>query len=67
MKTWRQELVLALVVAAAMALLQILVEFDPSEIKDWRLWAISLASSCIRSASQAALTVIARRAAVARE
>lgn len=40
-------------VAAGLAVLQILVSFDPAKIGDWKLWAISLGGSAIRAAAGA--------------
>jgi hypothetical protein len=43
-----QELMWSIVVAVAFAIGQILLEFDPSKITDWRLWAVSAAGGIAR-------------------
>jgi hypothetical protein len=48
-------------VAAMTVLFQVLAEFDPSTIEDWRTWFIALGAAMVRAAAGAALAWLARR------
>lgn len=56
------EMAWAVAVAAVVAVLQVLVEFDPSAITDWRAWAIALGASAVRAAAGAAIAIFMGRA-----
>lgn len=56
------ELLWAAAVAAAVAVLQALVSFEPERITDWRLWAISLVAGSVRAAAGAALAALTHAA-----
>lgn len=49
-------------VAAAVAVLQVLMEFDPGAIVDWKTWAVSIGAGAVRAAAGAAIAVITRPA-----
>jgi hypothetical protein len=56
-----EELAWFVLVAAATVLFQVLAEFDPSTIEDWRTWFIALGAAMVRAAAGAALAWLARR------
>lgn len=58
-KAW-PELVWAVVIAAASALLMVLVDFDAALVEDWEFWAISVGSGVARAVAVAALAVIGK-------
>ena len=49
-------------VAAGIAVLEILVRFDPQAITNWETWAISLGGSALRAAAAAAIARFAKGA-----
>ena len=58
------ELFWAVAVTVVLAVAQVLLTFEPSEITDWRLWAVSLLGGVVRSAAGAVIGYFgARRAA----
>ncbi|MSQ61333.1 MAG: hypothetical protein EXR43_01965 [Dehalococcoidia bacterium] len=57
----RDELVWAALVAAVVAVLQVVAAFDPAKISDWRLWAASLGAGALRAAAGALLARLAAR------
>ena len=59
-KRW-DELAWAALVAAAVAVLQVLAAFDPAKVSDWRLWAVSLGAGALRAAAGALLTRLATK------
>lgn len=57
------ELAWVLVVTAVLTVAQVLVTFEPSEITDWRLWAVSLAGGVVRSLAGAVIGYFGKPAA----
>jgi len=53
-KRW-PELAWAALVAAVIALGQVVIATDPSKVEDWRLWAITAAGALARAAGGALL------------
>ena len=47
--------------AVATALFQLLVEFSPDKITDWRTWAIGIGAAALRAGAGAALAFLAKR------
>lgn len=47
-------------VAVASVLAQELLTFDGNAVTDWRVWAVALASACVRAAAGAVLAWIGR-------
>lgn len=47
-------------VAAGVAALQVLEQFDPAAIHDWRMWGVALGAGAVRAAA-GALLAFARR------
>ena len=58
-KAWA-ELAWAVGVTASVAVLQLLVEFDPTQVSDWRFWVISLGGAAVRAAAGGAIAVLSR-------
>ena len=58
-KRWH-ELAWVVGVAALIAVLSVLIEFDPAAIGDWRTWAIAAAGGAVRAAAGAAVAVLTR-------
>lgn len=56
----REELVWGLIVAVTTYLLQVLVEFKPEIISDWRAWGIALAAGMVRAGAAALLVIIGK-------
>ena len=50
-----EEIAWLALVAAAVAVLQIIVTADPGTIVDWRAWAIALGAAAVRAAAGAVL------------
>lgn len=48
-----QEIGWAALIAAAIALAEVLITFRPETITDWRTWALALLGSCVRPAAAA--------------
>jgi hypothetical protein len=55
-----EEIAWIALVAVVVFVLEILVEFDPDAISDWRLWAISLGAGCVRAAAGAILGALTK-------
>ena len=53
-----KELLIGVGIAVAMTAFQVLVDFDPSTVTDWRTWTISGGAALVRSAAQAGLQAI---------
>ena len=51
----KKEAVWFVVVAMIVALLEILVRFDPAAVTDWKLWLVSLGAAAVRAGSGAAI------------
>ena len=49
-----------LFVAASTSVLQILVDFNPDKVQDWKLWAIGLGAGAVRAVAAATLAWIAK-------
>lgn len=49
------ELIWAVAVTVVLAVAQVFLTFDPSEITDWRLWAVSLLGGVVRAAAGAVI------------
>lgn len=47
-------------VAIATALFQVLAEFNPEKITDWKIWAIGIGAGLVRAAGAAALIGLAK-------
>lgn len=58
-KAW-DELLWMVGVSAAVAGLQVLVDFDPAQIADWKFWLVSLGAGMVRAAAGAAIAVLTR-------
>lgn len=56
----RAEFVWLVLVAAAVAGLEVAVRFDPAAISDWRTWAIAAGAGIVRAAAGAALAYLTR-------
>lgn len=57
-----QEIVWAIVTAAVLAIAQILMEFDPATIGDWRFWAINASGAVARAIGAAIVAYVTKRA-----
>ncbi len=57
---WGQELLWAVLIAVSTSLLQVLVDFDPAQVADWKLWAISLGAGSVRAAAVALLAMVGK-------
>lgn len=55
-----QELGWMLATAAGTTLLQVLIDFDPAKVSDWKLWAISLGAGAVRAIAAAGLVWLGR-------
>jgi hypothetical protein len=55
------ELAWFVLVAAMTVLFQVLAEFEPSTIEDWRTWFIAVGAAMIRASGGAALAWLAKR------
>lgn len=53
-----QELLWTIFTAAVLAVAQVFLIFDPSEISDWRLWAIAAAGSVARAVAAAVIAAL---------
>lgn len=54
----RAELVWFVAVAAGAAVLQVLVDFDPANVADWRTYVVALGAAGVRAAAGAALDAL---------
>lgn len=57
-----QELLWAVYTALVLAIGQILVDFEPETITDWRFWAINAAGALARAVGATIIAFIGRRA-----
>lgn len=48
----------AVAVAVSIFILDILVNFDPAAVNDWRTWLVALAGGAIRAAAGAGIVVV---------
>lgn len=55
---FQAELAWVFVVGAGLAVLQVLVSFDPTSIDDWQLWAVSLGGAAIRAGAGALVAAL---------
>ena len=46
---------------AAVSVLQVLINFDPSKVADWKFWAVSLGAGAVRAVAGGALAWIASK------
>lgn len=53
-----QETAWVAAVAAGVAVLQVLKEFDPAIVTDWRTWAVALGAGMVRAAAAAVLAAV---------
>ena len=62
MYTWKrvEEIGWAAGVAAGVAALTVLVQWNPDTITDYRTWAVALLGGCVRAAAGAVLATIGR-------
>lgn len=58
-KFW-QEAAWAVLIAVVVSLLQVLVDFDPAKIADFRVWVISLGAGAVRAAAIALLAWVGK-------
>ena len=56
----KQELIWGVAIAAAVSVLQVLSDFEPSKIVSWQTWAIALGAGAVRAAAGAALAFMSR-------
>ncbi len=56
------ELFWAVVITVVLAVAQVFLTFEPSEITDWRLWAVSLSGGVVRAAAGAVIGYFGARA-----
>ena len=61
------ELFWAALVAIITVVLQALVNFDPMQIVDWKVWAIGIGAASVRAAAAALLVFFARSATDSQE
>ena len=64
MRDWIQKHSTAFVgagIAVATVVLSALAEFDPSNIVDWRMWAVGVGAASVRQAALSFLTYIGAR------
>ncbi len=54
------EILWAVFIAMVVYIAQTLVFFNPSEILDWRTWAISLLAGCIRAAASVVIAILTK-------
>ena len=47
----RKTLLVGTLIAGALGVAQVLAEFDPAAIADWRVWAVSLTGAFVRPAA----------------
>lgn len=57
---WKQELFWASTTTLSIVLLTNLLTFDPSQIADWRIWAIGICGASVRAVAGAVLDVVRR-------
>lgn len=57
------ELFWAALTAVVTVVLQALITFDPSEIADWRLWAIGIGAGAVRAAAAALIVFFTKTVA----
>ena len=50
----------AVLIAVVVSLLQVLIDFDPAKIVDFRVWAISLGAGAVRAAAIALLAWVGK-------
>lgn len=60
----RKEFLWAVSVAVATALLQVLVDFDPVKITDWKVWVVGVGAGLVRAGAAAALVYLSSRTMV---
>ena len=58
-----REVVIAGATGAFLFLLQMLLQFDPAVVEDWRAWAFAAIGGAVRGAAAAMLSVLAARKA----
>jgi hypothetical protein len=56
-----EELAWFVVVAVMTTVMQMLIDFNPNQITDWRLWAVGVGAAAVRSAAGAILAFIGKR------
>lgn len=49
------------VIAVGVAVLTVLVEFDPAAITDWKAWGMGIVGGAVRAGAGAALALLGKR------